>query len=337
MDDYPKKLTAKNLAPFGILAAAILVITVLAALLLYFFAFAAPEKRGEPERFVIPLTMDTTDAVAQLKDEGFIKNQSAFLFALKWKKGEKRIEAGGYKISKSMNVWGVAEVFSQKPYMEWVVIPEGLRKEEIAEILQSKLDWPSEETEKWITTYTPTKYEYTEGVYFPDTYLIPRDEAPRDTAKRFQTKFEEKFAPYAKEALKQNIRWYTLLRIASIVQREAAGTSDMPLIAGILWSRLLTGMKLEVDATIQYVRGNTKDGWWAPIRPEDKEIDSPYNTYKYKGLPPHPISNPGLDAVKAVLFPEKTECFYYLHDNSQKIHCAQTFEEHQKNIEMYLR
>jgi UPF0755 protein len=77
--------------------------------------------------------------------------------------------------------------------------------------------------------------------------------------------------------------------------------------------------------------------WWTPIKPEDKNITSAYNTYRNGGLPPHPICNPGLAAIKAVLNPQETDCFYYLHDNNRQIHCAVTYEEHLDNIEVYLR
>jgi UPF0755 protein len=97
-------------------------------------------------------------------------------------------------------------------------------------------------------------------------------------------------------------------------------------------------MNLEIDATVQYARGNTGSGWWAPVTSGDiQNIDSYYNTYKYKGLPPFPISNPGIDAIEAVLHPAETDCLYYLHDNNRQIHCAKTYEEHQANIEEYLK
>ena len=337
MDVLEPRITVKKLVPIFILLGIIFVILVVAGIVLYTRVFAAPEGNTEEERFIVSLADTNEEAIERLKREGFIKSTWGFLFALKQKRGDGNIAPGGYKISKSMSAWKVAGVLSQDPYLVWIVIPEGLRKEEIAEILQEKLGWSSEEREKWITTETATSYEYTEGVYFPDTYLIPKDEAPRDSAKRLQTHFEEVFALYAKEALKQNIRWYTVIRLASIVQREAAGQNDMPVIAGVLWNRLLKGVRLEVDATIQYARGKRDAGWWAPIRPEDKAIDSPYNTYKHTGLPPHPIANPGTKAIEAVLFPASTECLYYLHDSSGQIHCAQTFEEHKKNIDTYLR
>jgi len=151
-------------------------------------------------------------------------------------------------------------------------------------------------------------------------------------------RFNERFAGYPEKFAEQNVLWTSALKIASIVQREAAGKEDMPLIAGILWNRLLNDQPLEIDATIQYARGNTGSGWWAPIKASDiDDIDSPYNTYKHKGLPPTPISNPGIDAIDAVLNPTETDCYYYLHDKDRQIHCAKTLEEHEANIDKYLK
>jgi UPF0755 protein len=123
-----------------------------------------------------------------------------------------------------------------------------------------------------------------------------------------------------------------------LIQREAAGKDDMALISGVIWNRLLNDQPLEIDATIQYARVNDGSGWWAPIKASDIDtIDSAYNTYKNTGLPPTPISNPGLDAIEAALNPEETECFYYLHDKDRQIHCSKTLEEHEANVEKYLR
>jgi UPF0755 protein len=135
-----------------------------------------------------------------------------------------------------------------------------------------------------------------------------------------------------------NTSYATGIKLASIIQREAAGKDDMPLIAGIMWNRLNSDMNLEIDATVQYARGKTDTGWWAPVTADDiRNIDSPYNTYKNKGLPPYPIGNPGLDAIEATLHPAETECLYYIHDNNRQIHCAKTLEEHQANIDEYLK
>ncbi len=300
--------------------------------------YLAPLEQAELERFVAPLNASKDEIIDKLFTEGFIKSKEAFGTALaSTKEGDNPIESGGYKIAKSMNAWEIVKVLTAKPYMKWVVIPEGLRKEEIADLLASSLGWSAIQKSKWINTYTALKYDYLEGVYFPDTYLIPTDETPQAVANRLTAKFEEKFAPYSKEFAAQGIQWTTAIRMASVVQREAANNADMPLIAGIIWNRLLSDMKLQIDATVQYVRGNTPSGWWAPIKVEDLKIDSKYNTYLYKGLPPHPISNPGLPAIEATLNPAKTDCLFYIHDKDKQTHCAKTYEEHQQNIATYLQ
>jgi cell division protein YceG involved in septum cleavage len=127
----------------------------------------------------------------------------------------------------------------------------------------------------------------------------------------------------------------TAVRIASIIQREAAGPHDMRIISGIIWNRISKGMSLELDATLQYVKGN-EDNWWPMVKSKDKYLDSPYNTYKYKGIPPGAISNPSIDAINAVYNPQKTDCIFYLHDDNRKIHCSKTYDQHLANIRAYL-
>lgn len=301
--------------------------------------FGAPQKAAEVELFTTPVTtVDIQNVAKRLKDDGFIRNAWAFNLVLS--RTGKEIESGGYKISKSMDAWKLTQTLTSTPSLKWVVIPEGLRKEEIGERLAKTFGWDEKQLKDWIYTYTAMDYDHLEGVYFPDTYLIPVDESGLDIANRLRRRFDEQFAPYMSKFLKQNVKWTTALKLASIVQREAGGKDDMPFIAGILWNRLLKDMKLEVDATVQYARDdrdNLTTGFWKPIKPEDKEIDSKYNTYKYAGLPPFPISNPGLDTIEAVLNPAETDCLYYLHDSNRQIHCAKTYQEHLSNIDKYLK
>ena len=297
----------------------------------------SPQAKNQ-ELFTIALKSTEPAIISKLKDNGFIRSSFALNLVLSLKNGHNQIKPGAFYLSKNLDVWQIADKLIGPPDMKWVLVPEGWRKEEIGELLAKTFNWSHDDLDKWNNTYTAMKIDYIEGVYFPDTYLIPVKENGLDIANRMIRRFNEKFAPYLPQFAQQNITWTTGLRLASVVQREAAGKQDMPLIAGILWNRLLKNMNLEVDATVQYARGNTGQGWWAPIKSDDiTSIDSPYNTYKYKGLPPHPIDNPGLDAIAAVLNSETTDCLYYLHDNNRQIHCAVTYEEHQANIEKYLK
>ncbi|MBI3888888.1 endolytic transglycosylase MltG [Candidatus Nomurabacteria bacterium] len=284
------------------------------------------------DQFVVSLAATSDDVSGKLLDGEYIKDASAFTTLI----GAKVIAPGAYKISKDMTPAQLLQVLRGKPYMKWIVIPPGLRKEEIAALLAPALGWTKKQTTEWITKDTITKPEYIEGVYAPDTYLIPVGEKPVDVTTRLISKFNEGFAPYLPQFTAKNIKWTTALTLASIVQREAANVSDMPLISGILWNRLNQNMMLGVDATLQYIRGNKGAGWWAPITVADKQTDSPYNTYKHTSLPPHPIANPSLQAIDAVLNPTKTDCLYYIHDKNHITHCAATYEEHQVNIQKYL-
>jgi len=287
------------------------------------------------DQFTVSLTATGDDQIADnLLAGGYITDAASFTAILN--KHKIPVAPGAYKISKEMTPTQLDTVLHNKPYMVWVVIPPGLRKEEIAALLTSSLGWTSKQEKTWITVDTATPPEDVEGVYYPDTYLIPIGEDPATTAKRLLAKFNENFAPYLPQFTAKNINWARALTLASIVQREAANNADMPLIAGILWNRLNQNIALGVDATLQYARGNTGNGWWAPIAVADKQIDSPFNTYKYKGLPPHPISNPGIAAIEAVLNPTQTDCLYYLHDKNRVTHCAATYAEHEANIQKYL-
>ena len=285
------------------------------------------------DQFVVSLTEMSADIANNLLNQGYIKDATSFTTTI----GDKPITPGGYKISKDMTPSQLLQVLRGKTYMNWVVIPPGLRKEEIAALLKPALGWTTKQVTEWITKDTTTKPEYIEGVYAPNTYLIPIGETPVDVTTRLIAKFNEGFATYLPQFTAKNIKWTTALTLASIVQREAANVSDMPLISGILWNRLNQNMQLDVDATLQYARGNTGAGWWAPITVADKKIDSPYNTYMHTGLPPHPISNPSINAIDAVLNPKQTDCLYYIHDKDRVTHCSVTYEEHQANISMYLK
>ncbi|MDO8566123.1 MAG: endolytic transglycosylase MltG [Candidatus Moranbacteria bacterium] len=320
---------------FGIIAGAVL-IAIAGLFIMNRVFFNAPQSQEEKTVFIMNRSQTETQTLDKLKTQGLIRNKWAFKLVLFLK--HNKIEPGGYTVSKSMSAWQIANKLISAPDMKWVVIPEGLRKEQIGEKLAETFDWSDEELGKWNTEYTKMRIDYIEGTYFPDTYLIPVNEGGFKMAERMTRRFDEKFAPYISQFAQQNILWTTGLKLASIIQREAGGKDDMPLIAGVMWNRLDQNMNLEIDATVQYARGKAEAGWWAPVTSGGiQSIDSPYNTYKNKGLPPFPISNPGIDAIEAVLHPVETDCLYYLHDSDRQIHCAKTFEEHKENIEKYLR
>lgn len=314
----------------GLAALAFLILS----LLVYAQLFGSVTGYSESEEFIVNPDDSIEEVARGLKELNFIRSELAFRIAFA-ATGEADILEGGYTISRSQDAWVIAEAFARPPYLAWVIIPPGMRKEEIANLLAKKLKWTDEVKQKWVEVYTAPDKTLIEGVYFGDTYLIASDQDPEAVAKRLRGRFEEVFAPYAQKAAAKGLSWNEVITMASLVEREAA-RNDKALVAGILWNRIDIGMALQVDATLQYIRG--KEGnWWPAPEAADKKLESPFNTYKYPGLPPHPIANPSLDSIIAVLEPDATDCIYYLHDLDGKIHCSETYAGQKANVNRYLR
>ena len=299
-----------------------------------YFGPVTPHATASTEFIVAPESEFETIA-QELKVNGYIKSMTAFRVAYAMRGGMHEISEGGYMLSPSMDAWTIAEQLSRPPYLAWITFPPGWRKEQIAEYLARKLGWTDEEKYTFVMIDTAQTPEQIEGVYYGDTYLIPSDQAPAQVAARLRDRFEEVFAPYAAQAVEKNVTWTEVLIMASLIESEAA-KNDKHLVSGILWNRINDGMRLQVDASLQYFRG--KEGnWWPLPDPEDKTFDSPFNTYRYAGLPPHPIANPSEESIEAALNPTKTSCIFYLHDNEGQIHCSPTYAGHRANVDRYLR
>ncbi len=326
----PRRKMRRAFILAGLGAIALLIVS----LLIYAQLFGAVANYAQTEEFIVNPKTTITEVAHELKEHGFIRSAFAFRIAFA-STGDDEIIEGGYSISRSQDAWIIAEAFGRPPYLAWVTIPSGLRKEQTAEILQKKLKWTDEQVEKWITVDTAPSSTLIEGVYYGDTYLIPSDQPPEQVAQRLRGRFEEVFAPYAEKATEKGLAWNEVITMASLVEREAA-KNDKALVAGILWNRLDIGMRLQVDASFQYIRG-TKGNWWPVPTKDDKYIDSLFNSYKHAGLPPHPIANPSLSSIKAVLEPEETDCLFYLHDSDGQIHCSETYSGQIRNVNQHLR
>ncbi len=220
------------------------------------------------------------------------------------------------------------------PSVRIVRIGEGLRKEEVANVLVKNFGWDETKKGEFLNAHLAYAKESFEGQYFPKTYLIHKDSDPVVVSKTMTDEFRKKVESIKKPKSTKVINENTALIVASLIQREAGSKSDMKLISGIIWNRIFKGMKLQIDATLQYAKGD-ESMWWPQVNSADKKINSPFNTYIYD-MPPTPIANPGLAAIEAAYNPQKTSCFYYLHDKNRNIHCASTYEQHKKNIKRYL-
>ncbi len=216
-----------------------------------------------------------------------------------------------------------------------VKITPGMRKEEIATVLQNKLAWSAGEKDKFLNVNKLVNTSNAEGYYYPDSYIIPLEADGYEVGKLMINRFNDKVMSRYASSTAKIVNVDTAMKVASIIEREAAGKNDMRLISGIMWNRIFKDMTLDMDATLQYVKGSEEGGWWPKVVSEDKFLISPYNTYKNKGLTPTPISNPQLVSIEAALNPKKTSCLFYLHDKYRRIHCSATYKEHVRNIERY--
>lgn len=319
----------------------ILKISLFILALIFFFsnlawAFFGPvNKSRENIIFIIPQEQANFNLTNSLFEQKLIKNKRGFEFLFKNFSKNKIIKPGGYKLNQSINSWQVMKKLEDKQDLMWVNVFFCPRKEQVGEKLANVLGWNEQKLNSWNNLFKNT--DYFEGVYYPDSYLIPTDETVEQVAKRFTNRFNEKFAPLSDEFVSKNIKWTTGLKIASLIAREAAGKEDARLISGIIWNRLNNNMRLQIDATMQYTLGKNESGsWWGNISLEQKQSDSPYNSYKNEGLPPTPICSPNVDFIDAALNPEETDCIFYLHDTNRQIHCAKTYSEHKDNIKLYL-
>lgn len=234
--------------------------------------------------------------------------------------------AGEYFFEKPLNAFSVARrivngIFVTEPIK--VTIPEGLTKFQTAELIQKSI--PQFDVENFVTNSS-------EGYIYPDTYFLVPNIKSREMIRMTKSNFDAQIATIADgiEAFGRPLE--DVIKMASILETEANNTEDRRMIAGILWSRLDIKMPLQVDVSFRYINGKNS----FELTGEDLDIDSPYNSYKYTGLPPTPISNPSLDSIQAAITPIETENLYFLSGRDGKMHYAEDFEGHKKNRALYL-
>ncbi len=329
---HGKKLKPKTLW-WGLLWAIVLVF---GALLAFSHFFGPVDEQAGTEKFLVEPGQSAIDIANKLEREHLARNSLAVQFSLLHASNGKSVRPGAYELSASMDAGTLAETLSRPPYLVWITIPRGQRKEQIANLLADNLSWTDRQKNEWLTVDTNPSPSLAEGVYFPTTYLIPYDQTPAQIAERMRAKFNEVYSPLAASTTLTGASWASVVTLASMIEREAAGQHDMALISGIMWNRINKKMPLGIDATLQYIKG-TEDNWWPVVHGEDKYLKSPFNTYFKAGLPPHAIANPSKNALIAALNPAKTTCLYYLHDYKGVIHCANTYKQHVANVNKYLK
>jgi len=264
-----------------------------------------------------------------LKEQGLISNSSLFFFTLYFTNNPLDIKAGAYEINSAMgNFKIIHQITTGNTIKEKITIIEGWTINDIAEYLEKEELFTKEEflaaTKKdYSSEFSFLNSNNLEGFLFPDTYFINQTDTPEIIIKRMLLNFETKVWGSVKD--KEN--FYEVLILSSILEREVISYEDKQKVAHILFKRLANNMPLQVDATILYVNNNIFDS----------EIDSLFNTYKYLGLPPAPISNPGIESIEAALNPLNNNYWYYLSAKDGTTIFSNNFEEHKMNKIIYLR
>jgi len=294
------------------------------------WSLAAPSKNSDKKTFVIQNGESVSSFSKRLEEEKLIRNVLMFHLYLKLNNLDRKIQAGSFSLAKNSTARELSKALTEGRLDKWVTFVEGLRKEQVAEILSDNFNINKE---KFIT-------DSSEGYLFPDTYLIPLKTNEEKILSIFATNFNKKVSSELLTAEeKKGLDKAQLIILASIVERETKNNEERPIVAGILIKRWREGMPLAADATVQYALGfsNDENSWWRKnLSAEDLDFSSPYNTRKNLGLPPGPICSPGLSSINAVINSVESPDYFYLHDKSGKIHYAKTYEEHLQNIKQYL-
>ena len=238
----------------------------------------------------------------------------------------KKLDTGSFSFNGQYSVNSIVKTLqeSSSSYVS-VTIPEGFTVKQIKERLVKNSVISEEDFDKALSEVNDFYY-YTpngnfDGYFFPDTYQFYKGEDGKSVINKFLNRFLEKFPS---EKYPDKKYFYSRLIMASIIENEAGNKSEMSLVASVFQNRLDNNMRLQSCATVAYLFNYEKDY----IYYKDLEIDSPYNTYRYKGLPPGPISNPGEESIKASLTPSKTNYFYFVLGNNGKHHFSKTYNEH---------
>jgi UPF0755 protein len=303
------------------------------------------DPQAAPRPFRIEPGESTSSMCNRLQSEGFISNASAFRTYLLYSGLDTSIQAGEFMLSAALSPLEISQALQDAtPADVPFGVLAGWRMEELAAVLPtSGLNIKPEDFLAAARSH-PQGYTFSddipdtasfEGFLFPGLYDLPRDTTAAELVATLAGRFDTKVTDDLRQGFaNQELSIFQAVTLASLVEREAILDDEMPTIASVFLNRLASGMKLDSDPTVQYAAGfnPAQNTWW--INPViDTSLASPYNTYLQPGLPPGPISNPGLAALRAVAFPVQTGYYYFRAacDHSGRHNFAVTYEEHKAN------
>ena len=300
----------------------------------YFFTRYYLTHEGEPVTVEIPKGTPPKQIAEILKSKGVIRSTLVFRAWVKMSGAGKILRSGTFELNKEISeikaIWHLVNDSGTPVYK--VTILEGWRLEEIADelfkqgILAEKEPFLQE-----------AKSINAEGFLFPSTYKLPKNMPPLDILRVMYQEYEKHILPIINaEENTTNLSEQEIITLASIIEREAVYNDERPKIAAVYLNRLKIGKRLEADPTVQYALGYNEQEqrhWKRGLTYTDLKFDSPYNTYRYAGLPPAPIASPGANSVKAVLNPTPDfEALYFVADNAGRHIFSTTYHQHLQTI-----
>lgn len=337
-------LTNKKPGPRTFLIGAVVLLVIAAVVVFSMLTSTAPADADNEEMMTITIEQgeNANQIIAKLKDNGIINNELAFKYYLKTQDAGSKLRAGSYQLSPSMTTEEIVnELLTGVGEMIRFTIPEGYTLRDIADLFAAENIMTADTFWNLVRTYDISGYVFLqgcpdndhrlEGFLFPDTYFVARDTAPEKIFAMMLDRFQEVWEQMP--ANESGLSSYDTVILASMVESEARFDDERPTIASVYLNRLDINMPMQCDATILYAMPERKTQLYF----SDYEYDSIYNTYQHAGLPPTPISNPGMKSLEAAFQPAETEYLYYLWDKTDNDgHVfAKTYHEHLKNRETY--
>ncbi|MBT4349518.1 endolytic transglycosylase MltG [bacterium] len=301
----------------------------------------------EQKSFIIKSGQGVNEISGNLKDADLIKNKLVFETWLWLNKVEDDVKAGIYVMPADISIRRLANLILNIPanqqqtftiiegwHRRWpqlkdLLVEHNFTHDNFLSLTDSKQDWQDE----YDFLIDATSNATLEGYLYPDTYFIDANTSLESLIRKSLNNFDKKLtADLRAEIAHQNKSIFEILTLASIVEREVSGLADKKMVADIFWKRIKAGIGLQSDATVNFVTGK---GLAQPTF-ADLEIDSLYNTYKYRGLPPGPISSPSIETIEAVIYPTANEYYYFLTTPEGEAIYSKTYDEHLQNKYKYL-
>jgi len=275
----------------------------------------------------IPYEYNSTRIRYLLEEEGIIRPGNViFQLMTRIMKIDGRLQSGEYKFNSSQNLLQIIDqLVKGKVVLHKITIPEGYQAKQIARLLADHKIAEYDE----ILQLIKEENEFREGYLFPDTYSFPKKFGAANVLRIIRDNFEKIVYQHIdpEQEFPANLDFHQAMILASLVEKEAQGEADKPKIASVFYNRLKDGMRLQSCATIQYLLEKPQE----KLTQQDLQIESPFNTYIYSGLPPEPICNPGLDSILAVVNPVEEEYIYFVLGKDGEHIFSKTYQEHLDN------